>query len=60
MGRMVTRSNVRLGLTGALFLMILGAFSGCSDAGITGVETAQDSREECVWIDNIIHCAPGR
>ena len=57
---MVTRSNVRLGLTGAFFLMILGAFSGCSDASLTGVETAQDSREECVIIEGIIHCAPDK
>lgn len=57
---MVTRSNVRLGLTGALLLMIISAFSGCSEGSLTGVETAQDSREECVWIEGMIHCAPGR
>jgi hypothetical protein len=60
MARMVTRSNVRLGLTGALFLMIFGAFSGCSDASLTGVETAQDAAEECIIIEGIIHCAPDR
>ena len=66
---MVTRSNVRLGLTGAVVLMIFGAFSGCSDSP-TGVDPVLEPQaqmsvdpqtntaEECVWLDGIIHCAP--
>lgn len=49
----VSRSNVRLGLTGALLLMLLGVFQGCG-AEPTG-PTAQGGGD-CVWIDGQIFC----
>ncbi len=56
---MVTRSNVRLGLTGAILLLLLGAFSGCGDGAVLGVgESTQDQGGECVWIEGVIHCSP--
>jgi hypothetical protein len=53
---MVTRSNVKLGLTGAVLLIIIGSFSACADLP-TGVNE-RDQGDRCVWIDHIIHCPP--
>lgn len=53
---MVTRANVKLGLTGAILLLILGAFSACGD-GVTGVDgSTQDQSTTCVLIDGVLHC----
>ncbi|NIP80658.1 MAG: hypothetical protein GWM90_16135 [Gemmatimonadetes bacterium] len=51
---MLTRANVRLGLTGALLLFALG-FAACADS-----PTEPNQAEECVWINGMIHCAPDR
>ena len=53
---MITRSNVRLGLTGALLLMALGAFSGCTDVSPTGIDDTKDKPEECIIIDGQWFC----
>lgn len=52
---MLTRSNIRLGLTGALLLVIAGALGACADT-VVGVEDPPDP--VCVWIDGVIHCEP--
>lgn len=51
---MVTRSNVRLGLTGAILLIILGAFSGC-DVTPTELDNS-DNSSECEVIGGVRHC----
>lgn len=63
---MVTRSNVRLGLTGAVLLMIFGAFSACTESPLapereTEFEAqALADESECIMINGIVHCAPDR
>lgn len=51
---MLTRSNIRLGLTGALLLFALG-FAACADSLTDPVSS---DAEECVLIRGQIHCAP--
>lgn len=53
---MISRSNVRLGLTGALLLMAMGAFSGCTESSPTDIEVSEESREECIIIDSQWYC----
>ena len=47
------RSNIRLGLTGALLLILAGIFAGCAESPV-GVDGQADPT--CVWIDGVIHC----
>lgn len=54
---MVTRSNVKLGLTGAILLIIVGSFSACADLP-TAAGDGPDRSDECIRIDDIIHCPP--
>jgi hypothetical protein len=54
---MVTRSNVKMGLTGAVLLIIIGSFSACAELP-TASTPDRDSSDRCVRIDNIIHCPP--
>lgn len=55
---MITRSNVKLGLTGAILLIIVGSFSACADLPTAAGDPPPDRSDECVRIDNIIHCPP--
>jgi hypothetical protein len=58
---MITRSNVRLGLTAAILMMALSAFSACTDSPMEPELSPQMAdNEECVIINGIIHCAPTR
>lgn len=62
---MVTRANVRLGLTGAILLMIFGSFSACTDSPMgpevpAAAQQAKADSEECIFINGILHCAPTR
>jgi hypothetical protein len=52
---MVTRSNVKLGITGALLLIIVGAFSACADSPTSPLS---DPGNQCIRIDGVIHCPP--
>lgn len=54
---MVTRSNIKMGLTGAVLLIIIGAFSACADLP-TGSEPDRAASDRCVFIDDVIHCPP--
>lgn len=56
---MVTRSNVKLGLTGAILLMIFGAFSGCTESSPTGIDDTSPRAPTCVVIDGVVYCSPG-
>ena len=62
---MVTRSNIRLGITGALLLFALGAFAGCTDVVSPDVEVAMEGERrnegdsedpQCTIIDGIMVC----
>lgn len=55
---MVTRSNIKLGLTGAVLLIIIGSFSACADLPTAANGDSADKADRCVWIDNIVHCPP--
>lgn len=55
---MLNRSNIRLGITGALLLLIFGAFSACAERSMTGVDNEPDNSKHCVVIDHILYCAP--
>ena len=59
---MVTRSNVRLGLTAAILMMALSAFSACTDSPMEPELSPQMAAhsEECIIINGILHCAPTR
>lgn len=65
---MVTRSNVRLGLTGAVLLMIFGAFSACTESPLApetefeaqALLKVQEDPEECIFVNGTLHCAPSR
>lgn len=61
---MVTRSNVRLGLTGAVLLLIFGAFSACTGSPLAP-ETEFEAQalldeSECTMVNGTVHCAPDR
>jgi hypothetical protein len=51
---MINRSNVKLGISGALLLIIVGAFSACGELPTDPDEDPPVN--ECVWIDGTIHC----
>jgi hypothetical protein len=51
---MLTRSNIRLGLTGALLLFALG-LAACADLP---TDPVSGDAEECVIIRGQVHCAP--
>lgn len=52
---MFSRSTIRLGLTGALLLLALG-FAACADSPTS---PTGNGAEKCVWIEGVMHCAPG-
>lgn len=52
---MIDRSKIKLGISGALLLIIVGAFSAC---GELPTDPNKEPVNECVWIDGTIHCAP--
>jgi hypothetical protein len=56
---MITRSQIKLGLTGAIMLIVAGSFTACADLPTAaGVEKEPDRGSECIRIDNVIHCPP--
>lgn len=56
------RSNIRLAITGALLLMLVGTLQGCGDEDPTGPQTlepqASESGDEgsCFWINGVLTC----
>jgi hypothetical protein len=54
---MVTRSNVKLGLTGAVLFIIIGSFSACADLP-TAANDFEDAADRCIRIDGVIYCPP--
>jgi hypothetical protein len=50
---MIDRSNIKLGISGALLLIIVGAFSACAELP---TDPTDPPVNECVWIDGTIHC----
>ena len=50
---MLSRSNIRLAITGGLIMVVAGAFAGCADS-VLG--TDDDVDPVCVWINGEIHC----
>lgn len=56
---MITRSQIKLGLTGAIMLIVAGSFTACADLPTaSGDDKEPDRGSECIWIDDIIHCPP--
>jgi hypothetical protein len=56
---MITRSQIKLGLTGAIMLIVAGSFTACADLPTAaGDEKEPDRGSECIRIDNVIHCPP--
>ncbi|MGQ0563022.1 MAG: hypothetical protein ACT443_14250 [Gemmatimonadota bacterium] len=48
---MFNRNSLKLGLTGALFVMILGGFTACSDEGPTAPAPQYTDSATC-WVEN--------
>jgi hypothetical protein len=58
-GMMITRSQIKLGLTGAIMLIVVGSFTACADLPTAANgDKDPDRGNECIWIDNILHCPP--
>jgi hypothetical protein len=58
-GKMITTSQIKLGLTGAIMLIVAGSFSACADLPTaSNGEKEPDRGNECIRIDDIIHCPP--
>jgi len=53
---MVSRTNVKHGITGALFLILIGVLSACAELPTATAD--QKPVEHCVWIDGMVHCRP--
>jgi hypothetical protein len=54
---MITRSNVKLGLTGALLSIVFGSLVACSELP-TEANDDSEKANRCIRIDHIIHCPP--
>jgi hypothetical protein len=56
---MITRSQIKLGLTGAIMLIVAGSFTACADLPTAADDEKEPDRgNECIFIDGIIHCPP--
>jgi hypothetical protein len=57
---MITRSQIKLGLTGAIMLIVVGSFTACADlpTAASGGDKDPDRGNECIFIDGLIHCPP--
>jgi hypothetical protein len=49
---MIDRSIIKLGISGALLLIIIGVFSACAELP---TDPTDKPANECVWIDGTIH-----
>lgn len=54
---MVSRTNIKHGLAGALLFILIGALSACSELP-TAAGDDPPPAEPCVWIEGMIHCRP--
>lgn len=54
---MVSRTNIKHGLAGALLFILIGALSACSELP-TASAGDDPPVEQCVWIEGMIHCRP--
>jgi hypothetical protein len=54
--QMFNRESLKLGLTGAILVIIMGSFTACSDEGPTG-PTAQYDTTHCWLEDGKLVCA---
>jgi hypothetical protein len=56
---MFNRNSLKLGLTGAVLVIIMGGFTACSDEGPTAPITAQqDNVGNCTIINGVVVCPP--
>jgi hypothetical protein len=55
---MFNRHSLKLGLTGAVLVIIMGSFTACSDEGPTGPSTPQytDNAGNCVVVNGQLYC----
>ena len=53
---MFNRNSLKLGLTGAVLVIIMGSFTACSDEAISG-PTAQYDETTCWYEDGRLVCA---
>jgi hypothetical protein len=53
---MVGRSKAKLVAVAAALCIAMGAIAACGELP-TGPE--QTRSEQCLWLDGILHCAPG-
>jgi hypothetical protein len=54
---MFNRNSLKLGLTGAVLVIIMGSFTACSDEGPTAPVTAQQNEATCTIINGVLICA---
>ena len=52
---MFNRNSLKLGLTGAVLVIIMGSFTACSDEGPTSV-SAQHNQAACTYINGVVYC----
>ena len=54
---MFNRHSLKLGLTGAVLIIIMGSFTACSDEGPTAVATTpQHDSADCVIVGGQLVC----
>jgi hypothetical protein len=53
---MFNRHSLKLGLTGAVLVIIMGSFTACSDEGPTAVATPQHDYATCTLINGVLVC----
>ncbi|MGQ0815355.1 MAG: hypothetical protein ACT4O1_13005 [Gemmatimonadota bacterium] len=53
---MFNKNSLKLGLTGAVLVIIMGSFTACSDGGPTAPEPQYSSGENCTYIGGSIVC----
>ena len=53
---MFNRHSLKLGLTGAVLVIIMGSFTACSDEGPTAVATPQHDTAACYLSGGVLIC----
>ena len=53
---MFNRHSLKLGLTGAVLVIIMGSFTACSDEGPTAVATPQHDTTNCYYVAGQLVC----